>query len=91
MRFPFITARKRSLVQGNVLTPVCHSVHGGVCPTPIPAGRPGEAWADWGRGLGRPPPPGCRPPSADVPGYVNKQAVRILLDCILASNKSPIT
>ena len=24
-----ITARKRSLRQGNVFTPVCHSVHGG--------------------------------------------------------------
>ena len=28
------TARKRSLGQGNVFTPVCHSVHRGVCPTP---------------------------------------------------------
>ena len=25
----FITARKRSLGQGNIFTPVCHSVHGG--------------------------------------------------------------
>ena len=25
-----ITARKRSLGQGNIFTPVCHSVHGGV-------------------------------------------------------------
>ena len=25
----FFTARKRSLGQGNVFTPVCHSVHGG--------------------------------------------------------------
>ena len=23
----FVTARKRSLLQGNVFTPVCHSVH----------------------------------------------------------------
>ena len=27
----FVTARKRSLGQGNVFTPVCHSVHRGVC------------------------------------------------------------
>ena len=26
-----ITARKRSLGQGNMFTPVCHSVHRGVC------------------------------------------------------------
>ena len=25
------TARKRSLGQGNIFTPVCHSVHGGAC------------------------------------------------------------
>ena len=30
-RYVRITARKRSLVQGNIFTPVCHSVHGGVC------------------------------------------------------------
>ena len=27
----FITAQKQSLGQGNIFTPVCHSVHGGVC------------------------------------------------------------
>ena len=27
----FITVRKRSLGQGNIFTPVCHSVHRGVC------------------------------------------------------------
>ena len=27
--FVFFTARKRSLGQGNIFTPVCHSVHGG--------------------------------------------------------------
>ena len=32
--FCFITARKRSLGQGNVFTPVCHSVHMGGLPTP---------------------------------------------------------
>ena len=28
---PIFTARKRSLGQGNIFTPVCHSVHGGAC------------------------------------------------------------
>ena len=32
LSFSFITARKRSLGQGNIFTPVCHSVHRGcVC------------------------------------------------------------
>ena len=29
-RVAMITARKRSLGQGNIFAPVCHSVHGGV-------------------------------------------------------------
>ena len=28
------TARKRSLGQGNIFTPVCHSIHGGGVPGP---------------------------------------------------------
>ena len=37
-----ITARKRSLGQGNVFTPVCQSFcsQGGVCPTPLDADPP---------------------------------------------------
>ena len=56
---PILTARKRSLGQGNVFTPVCHSV----------AQPP---WMQMPPGLGRPPldadppglgtPPGCNPP-----------------------------
>ena len=34
------TARKRSLGQGNIFTPVCHSVH-----------RGGHAWLLWGAGV----------------------------------------
>ena len=37
MKFPFehiFTARKRSLGQGNIFAPVCHSVHGGGCLLP---------------------------------------------------------
>ena len=38
-----VTARKRSLGQGNVFTPVCHSVHGGcILPTPVQT-APGQA------------------------------------------------
>ena len=47
------TARKRSLGQGNVFTPVCHSVQGGgVLPNP-PLDADSQGWAD--------PLPGCRP------------------------------
>ena len=59
---PIFTTRKRSLGQGNVFTPVCHSVHmkGGGFPTCI------TGHITWGEGLppggsafrelGRPPP-----------------------------------
>ena len=43
-RTVFITARKRSLGQGNIFTPVCHSVHrGGMCGCGGEAGG-GRAW-----------------------------------------------
>ena len=32
----FITARKRSLGQGNIFAPVCHSVHRGEVPGQVP-------------------------------------------------------
>ena len=38
-----ITARKRSLGQGNVFTPVCNSVHGGCLPLCMLGRHP---WAD---------------------------------------------
>ena len=52
----FITARKRSLGQGNVFTPVWHSFHlGGWESAQLPFGcRPSWGWAD-PPGLGRPP------------------------------------
>ena len=72
------TARKRSLGQANVFTPVCHSVYGGVCPTPLDADplpgldRPPRRMRTRPE-LGRPPrmqtplpgwedPPRCNPP-----------------------------
>ena len=54
----FITARKRSLGQGNVFTPVCHfcSRGKGVCPTPTPRMETPWGWADLQM---QTPPPRC--------------------------------
>ena len=92
--FWFITVRKRSLGQGNVFTPVCHSVHRGRGSLQPPVGRPG-IWEE--PTLGRPPRrrPLSRPPwmpthpdaEPPPPGYINKRAVRILLECILVRYK----
>ena len=59
--FCFITARKRSLGQGNIFAPVCHSVHGGVSqhafrcypsrPCRSPEGSPGPHLGGKLRGL----------------------------------------
>ena len=84
-----VTARKRSLGQGNVFTPVCHSVHGRGVWLPsmhyrsydwecLPGGR-GESASGGGR---------CpTPPTLEIHGIlwdtVNKRALRILLECIL--------
>ena len=67
----FITARKRSLGQGNVFTPVCHSVcRGGSAQPPWRQtflGRPApldadpQGWAD-PLGFGRHSHPSCTPP-----------------------------
>ena len=66
-----ITARKRSLGQGNVFTPVCDSVHGGVS-TPLHAAPP------------RADTPGqTHPPPQILRDTVNMWAVRILMKCIL--------
>ena len=47
-----MTARKRSLGQGNIFTPVCHSVHGGRCLLPGGVPAPGGCLV-WGvPGLG---------------------------------------
>ena len=76
----FITARKRSLGQSNVFTPVCHSGHWAVC-LGWGRGRPREGGLAPGGlhpgGLGRPP------PHRILQDTVNEWAVRILLECIL--------
>ena len=78
-----ITARKRSLGQGNIFNPVCHSVHGGVpgpvgvcliwgggaCSRGVCSGGGGGACS--GGAWWRPP------------GRLLLRAVRILLVCIL--------
>ena len=94
LRLHFITARKRSLGQGNIFTPVCHSVHGGSASVhawmPPPRTRhPPIADTPWEQ-----IPPSRHPPlpplGADTPpkesmlgDMVNERAVRILLECNL--------
>ena len=54
LKIGFITARKRSLGQGNIFTPVCYSVHGGGCMVALGGGGHawlllgGHAWLLWG-------------------------------------------
>ena len=93
MKFSIFTARKRSLVQDNIFTPVCHSVHrGGVpqCmlgyhPPPRPATPPG---ADIPPGTRHPPWSRHTPQEQSMLGdTVNERAVRILLECNLVSDK----
>ena len=85
MQYPLITARKRSLGQGNIFAPIGHSVHGGV----PAAGGGGCSWGVWSWGVpargGVPAPGGLlqggvwwRPP-----GLPLLRAVRIPLECIL--------
>ena len=85
------TARKRSLGQGNIFTPVCHSVHrgGGGIQACIAGGIPaclavgwsalrGRGVCSWGGGGLLPEGAWWRPP-----GQLLLRAVRILLECIL--------
>ena len=73
--FAFITARKRSLGQGNVFTPVCDSVHGVGCVSQHAMGRGvlHHPWADTHPSKQTPPPPRRQ----------LKRAVPILLEFIL--------
>ena len=67
-RYPDIfTARKRSLGQGNIFAPVCHSVHRGVCSVhagrpPLPGGDPLVGDPRGGTPPSRRPPWGVTPP-----------------------------
>ena len=89
-----ITARKRSLGQGNVFTPVCHSVHrgrGSAQPPALDADPPGVGQTSLDADpLGWPDPPDADPPGVwqiPPPDTVNKRSVRILLECILVVEK----
>ena len=65
-----ITARKRSLGQGNIFISVCHSVHRG--------GVPDQVHPPWDQA--------GTPPRSRLRHTVNARAVRILLECILVGN-----
>ena len=82
-----ITARKRSLGQGNIFTPVCHSVHGGGLPQCMPGNHPPDQAHPPGSGPPdqAPPPPQTRHPQSMLGDTVNARAVRILLECKLIS------
>ena len=70
------TARKRSLGQGNIFAPVCHSVHGGG------VSARGDAWSGGVSGARE----GCSQGGSLVEtplGQLLLQAVRFLLECIL--------
>ena len=73
---PVFTARRRSLGQGNVFTPVCHSVHRGVgLPNPLPDTDPPRQtpWMQTSLGWTDPPPDAdsarCRPPGLGRPPW----------------------
>ena len=66
-REEFFTARKRSLGQGNIFAPVCHSVQGGTCPgtpTPQQVQLPGRYSPPAGTPPGRYTPQAGTPPAA---------------------------
>ena len=91
LRVRLFTARKRSLGQGNVFAPVCHSIHGGgMCCTGVGAGKGGDSVQGGGVlsviGSGIIIPPS---PSRTVPPQVNKRVVGILLGCFLVSDLKP--
>ena len=86
MYFGFTCYRpQRSCGQGNIFTPVCHSVHRGVSASvqagiPPPSKHPPRA--DNPPGVDTPPPEQT-PPGSRLRHTVNERPVRILLECIL--------
>ena len=92
----FITARKRSLGQGNAFTCVCHFVHGGVSVWGVsvqegicPGGYLSRGSLSGGAlCLGGVSVQGglCQGDPLDRPPYGKERAVRILLECILVTS-----
>ena len=73
---PVFTARRRSLGQGNVFTPVCHSVHRGVgLPNPLPDTDPPRQTPWMQTSLGWTDPPIQISPDADPPGWADPPGV----------------
>ena len=88
------TTRKRSLGQGNIFAPVCHSVHRGVClsafwDTTSPRSRhpPGTRYPP----EQTPPPPADPPMQCMLGDTVNKRVVCILLQCNLVGSLFALT
>ena len=78
------TARKRSLGQGNIFAPVCHSVHRVVCLSASWDTTPRDQAPPWDQA---PCPRTRHPPAQYMLGdTVNKRAVCILLKCNLVSS-----
>ena len=83
------TARKRSLGQGNIFTPVCYSVHRGSASVhdgiPPPRTRHPPDQVPHGPGIPlKPGTPCTSPPAQSMLGdTVNARVVRILLECNL--------
>ena len=84
---------QQSCGQGNIFTPVCHSVHRGVSASvhagiPSPGSRHPPLGADTPPGTdtspqSRHPPRSRHPPGSRLRHTVNDRPVRILLECIL--------
>ena len=90
------TARRRSLGQGNIFAPVCHSVHRGSASvhSQIPHTNPPPPGADTPPGTRYSPEqtPPSRPPMQCMLGdTVNKRAVCILLECNLVGSVFALT
>ena len=75
-----ITARKRSLGQGNVFTPVCLFI-GGICIQGVSAFGGSASGGSASRGVGQ------TPPFRILRDIVTERPVRILLECILVSHR----
>ena len=88
LRHTQITARKRSLGQGNVFTPVCHSVHGGLASQhALERGVGFPACTEKGRGLASQHVLGRELASQYAPGKAGSMHPTGMLSCYLTFSK----